>query len=346
MDIAVIKLNGNDFPHATLTDSNAVRVGDIVFALGAPFGIDKTVTMGIISAKRNDEVLAGFEKQELLQTDASINPGNSGGPLIDAEGRIIGINTAIYSMSGGNQGIGFAIPINNAVSAADALSRPRGYLGAGLDEVDQLTARAYNFSGGALITSIVQDTPAAKSGLREGDVILAVDGKKVENPDDLRRRLASRPPGTKMKIQFLRVRKQEKGELILTLGERPNFFLNDLPGTEKGTVSAPSPGTPPAQPAADDHVAGMTLVPVPADVHAKLKLPEDTTGLEITRLEANTPASNCGLEKGDIILRINRSAPRTQAEAVDAILNHSREGRATLQVRKGDATRNAVMDLK
>ena len=158
MDVAVLKLAGTDFPHAILADSDNVRVGDISFALGAPFGIDKTVTMGIISAKRNDEALEGFDKQELLQTDASINPGNSGGPLIDADGRVVGINTAIYSRSGGNQGIGFAIPINKAVSAADALSRPRGYLGARLDEVDQRGARMYGFTGGALISQVEAKT--------------------------------------------------------------------------------------------------------------------------------------------------------------------------------------------
>lgn len=348
MDVAVIKLQGTAFPHATLADSDTVRVGDVVFALGAPFGIDKTVTHGIISAKRNDEVLAGFEKQELLQTDASINPGNSGGPLIDADGRVVGINTAIYSLSGGNQGIGFAIPINKAVSAADALSRPRGYLGAKLADVDQEKAqRLYDFTGGAYIAEVEDDTPAAKSGLKKGDVILSMDGKKVESSDDLRKRLASRPPGSKIRISFFRELKQERGEMMLTLGERPNFFLSELPGGDKSAVPASAAASPGAAPAAsDDHVVGMTLVPVVPEEHIKLKLPEDTTGLIITKVQANTPAANCGLEKGDIILRINRSAPRNYAEAVDAILNHSRDSKATLQVRRGDSTRNYVMELK
>jgi len=151
-----------------------------------------------------------------------------------------------------------------------------------------------------------------------------------------------------MKLQFFRQRKQERGELILVLGERPNFF-SDLPGAvpQKGLVQTPGGDTPPkGEPAVEDEVAGMTLVPVTAETHTKLNLPADTTGLEITRLQPNTPAANCGLEKGDIILRINRSSPKNQEEAVDAILNHSREGKATLQVRKGDTTRNAVMNLK
>jgi serine protease Do len=346
MDVAVIKIAGSGFPHATLTDSDAVRVGDIVFALGAPFGIDKTVTMGIISARRNDEVLEGFEKQELIQTDASINPGNSGGPLVDADGRVIGINTAIYSRTGGNMGIGFAIPINKAVSAADALSRPRGYLGVKLLDVDQRAARLYGFSGGAYVGKVEEGTPAAKSGLQEGDVILSVDGTKVQDSDDLRKRLAGQPPGTKMQISFFRESKEERGELTLTLGERPNFFLNELPSA--GDLAKPAASPAPASTWADtvNQVAGMTLLPVDAEDRAKLNLPPDAPGLIITKVEPNTPAANCGLEKGDIILRINRSAPATHAEAVDAIVNHSREGKATVQVRKGDSTRIAVMDLK
>jgi len=346
MDVAVIKVGGTGFPNATLADSDTVRVGDVAFALGAPFGIDKTVRMGIISARRNDEVLEGFGKQELLQTDASINPGNSGGPLIDADGRVIGINTAIYSRTGGNMGIGFAIPINKAVSAADALSRPRGYLGVMLLDVDQGAARIFGFSGGAYVGKVEEGTPAATSGLQEGDVILTVDEKKVENSDDLRKRLASQPPGTKMKITFFRESKEERGELVLTLGERPNFFLNELPAASN---LAGDPATPAAVPAAStevEQVAGMTLQPVAAADRAQLNLPADAPGLVITKIQPNTPAANCGLEKGDIILRINRSAPASHAEAVDAIVNHSREGKATVQVRKGDATRIAVMDLK
>jgi serine protease Do len=343
MDVAVIKIDGADFPHATLADSDSVRVGDIAFALGAPFGIEKTVTMGIISARRNDEVLEGFEKQELLQTDASINPGNSGGPLVDSDGRVIGINTAIYSRTGGNMGIGFAIPINKAVLAADALSKPRGYLGVKLMDVDQRAARIYGFTGGAYVGKVEAGTPAEKSGLHEGDVILSVDGKKVENSDDLRKRLAAHPPGTRMKISFFRESQEQRGELVLTLGERPNQFLTETP-TAGDTAAAPKPAEAPAD--SPDHVAGMTLLPVKADDRAKLNLPADAPGLVISKVLPNTPAANCGLEKGDIILRINGTAPSSHAEAVDAIVNHSRQGMATVQVRKGDSTRIAVMELK
>ncbi len=343
MDVAVLRVAGENFPHATLADSDTVRVGDIAFALGAPFGIEKTVTMGIISAKRNDEVLEGFGNQELLQTDASINPGNSGGPLIDADGRVIGINTAIYSRTGGSLGIGFAIPINKAVSAADALSKPRGWLGVALLDVDQRAARLYGFTGGAFLGKVEADTPAAKSGLEEGDVILSMDDKKVENAEDIRKRLSTKAPGAKLKVSFFREALEKRGELTLTLGERPNGFLRE-PGP--ASAEAPPGETAPALKTDDDQVAGMTLVPVTAEDHEKLKLPADVPGLIITKVQPNTPAANCGLEKGDIILRINRSAPASHAEAVDALLKNSRDGQATLNIRKGDTTRIAVMDLK
>jgi serine protease Do len=347
MDVAVIKLNGTGFPHATLADSDTVRVGDIAFALGAPFGIDKTVTMGIISARRNDEVLEGFGKQELLQTDASINPGNSGGPLIDADGRVIGINTAIYSRTGGNMGIGFAIPINKAVHAADALSRPRGYLGVILRDVRQDAARLYGFSGGAIVTRVDEDTPAAKGGLQERDVILSMDGKKVEDADDLRKRLADLPPGTRVRLSFFRESQEERGEMMLTLGERPNFFLEELPAAAKELTenTTPAADASPSAPGADQ-VAGMSLQPVAESDRERLKLPADAPGLVVTGVQPNTPAANCGLERGDIILRINRSAPATHAEAVDAIVNQSLDGKATVHVRKGNSTRIAVMELR
>lgn len=345
MDVAVIRVAGANFPHATLADSDSVRVGDIAFALGAPFGIEKTVTMGIISARRNDEVLEGFGNQELLQTDASINPGNSGGPLIDADGRVIGINTAIYSRTGGNLGIGFAIPINKAVSAADALSQPRGHLGVILLDVDQRAARLYGFSGGAILDKVEPNTPAAKSGLEEGDVILSVDGKRVENKEDLRKRLATQPPGAKLKITFFRESLEQRGELVLTLGERPNGFLR-APDIGKAETTPADPEPSRALKSEGDQVAGMTLVPVAPDDRAALKLPADVPGLIITKVQPNTPAANCGLEKGDIVLRINRSAPATYAEAVDALTRNSRDGQATIHIRKGDATRIAVMDLK
>lgn len=343
MDVAVIKVDGAGYPSATLSDSDQVRVGDIVFALGAPFGIEKTVTMGIISAKRNDSVIEAFGKQELLQTDASINPGNSGGPLIDADGRIIGINTAIYSSTGSSAGIGFAIPINKAVSAADALSRPRGWLGVPVGDVDQRAARLYGFTGGAYIGKVEPGTPADDAKLEEGDVILSVNGDKVLNGAALIKLISTSPPGTRLKLVVFREAREERAEISVVLGERPNNFLDTIPAP--GTAAAePEPEKP--KEAAKDNIAGMALELIAEADRAALKLPEGVAGLIITKVEANTPAANCGLEKGDIVLRINGVAPATREDAADAVLNRSRDGQATLTVRKGELSRIYVMNLK
>ena len=325
-DIAVLKMDGQDLPHATLADSNLVKVGDVAFALGAPFGIDKTVTMGIISAKRNDEVVSGMEKQELLQTDASINPGNSGGPLVDADGRVVGINTAIYTRNGGNMGIGFAIPINNAVAAADALSRPRGYLGVGLSPINRRVSNYLRIKGGAFIATIQKGSPAARAGLTGQDIIYKIDGKEVLNDEDLLREIAQRPPGKAITLDLFR--EETKKEVRIILGERPNNFLPE----------SAAENTPAAEGVA---VAGMRLVPLADSDRTTLNLPKG--GLVISSLEPNTPAANGGLQQGDIIIRINGRQPATPEDAAAALAD-SRNGSSMLHVRRGNATRLFVMD--
>lgn len=326
-DVAVLKVEGKDLPCATLADSAQVKVGDVAFALGAPFGIDKTVTMGIISAKRNDEVVSGMEKQELLQTDASINPGNSGGPLVDADGRVIGINTAIYTRSGGNMGIGFAIPINNAVAAADALSRPRGYLGVGLSPITRRVASYLGIKGGAFIANIQNGSPAARAGLTDQDIIYMIDGKEVLDDEELLREIAQRPPGKTITLNLFR--EETKKEVRLILGERPNNFLPETPGVAN------------AAPGGGRTVAGMKLTPLPESDRAELRI--SAGGLVVSGMEPNTPAANGGLQEGDIILRINGRQPTTPEEA-EAALAESRNGSSMLHVRRGNATRLFVMD--
>lgn len=326
-DVAVLKVEGKDLPRATLADSNQVKVGDIAFALGAPFGIDKTVTMGIISARRNDEVLDGMEKQELLQTDASINPGNSGGPLVDADGRVIGINTAIYTRNGGNMGIGFAIPINNAVAAADALSRPRGFLGVSLATINRRVANYLGLKGGAMIARVQENTPASRAGLLDQDVIYQIDGREVLSEDELLREIAQRPPGKTITLQL--IRDEKKKEVRLILGERPNKFVEG---------SAISPGSSVA--AAGPSVAGMKLSPIPQADREALRLTNG--GLVVTGIEPNTPAANGGLQEGDVIVRINGRQPATADEAAAALAD-SRNGSSMLHIRRGNATRLFVI---
>ncbi|MDB6133650.1 MAG: HtrA protease/chaperone protein [Verrucomicrobiales bacterium] len=322
-DIAVLKVSGSDLPAATLADSSQVKVGDVAFALGAPFGIDKTVTMGIISAKRNDEVLKGMEKQELLQTDASINPGNSGGPLVDAEGRVIGINTAIYAnQGGGNMGIGFAIPINNAVAAADALSRPRGYLGVGLSPVTNLQAAAYyGLKGGAIVENVEKGTPGARAGLQPQDVIFAIDDREIVNDDELRREISQATPGKTVTLHIMR--DETKTTVRVTLGERPNRFIESK-SAETGAS-----------------LAGMKVAPLSEEDRKQYKL--ESGGLVVTSVEPNTPAATSGLQNGDIIELINGRQPATAAEAIEA-LGTSTNGSSALHIRRGSAKRLFLLD--
>ncbi len=349
-DIAVIKISGTDLPAARLADSSLVEVGDRVFALGAPFGINETVTSGIISAKRNDEVLEGFEKQELIQTDASINPGNSGGPLVDVEGRVIGINTAIYSRTGSNLGIGFAIPINQAVAAADALSRPRGFLGVSLKPVNQRAARNFGFRGGAFVESVDEPSPGARAGLRPGDVILSFHGKPVLNDEELRTRIASLSPGAKVKAEVFR--DQKRGEFTITLGERPNNFKLEQVVPTSGEAAqasllkapAETKGEPPA-PAAPVAEAkhGMSLRMATAEDRQVVSLPEGVPGICISDVKPNSPSAKGGLKSGQVILKINEVAPDS-AEAAEAALNKA-HGAVLLQVKDTDAERLMVIEM-
>lgn len=328
-DIAVLKITGKNLnlPAAVLADSDQVKVGDVVFALGAPFGIDKTVTMGIVSARRYDEVLAGFDKQELLQTDASINPGNSGGPLVDAEGRVIGINTAIYTRNGGNMGIGFAIPINNAVAAADALSRPRGFLGVQLERVrlNRRAAAYYGIKGGAYVASVVEGSPAAHAGLQPDDVIFRFNDEDVTDHDKLLRDLSTRAPGEMVTLGILR--EDRKFEVRVRLGEKPNPFLP--PAAERIAQKG------------ENSIAGMKLAPVPDQERESLRL--SSGGLVVTDIEPNSPAARCGLEKGDVILKINGRQPGTALEAADA-LQQARGGSSMLHIRRGSTTMLRVLE--
>ena len=252
---------------------------------------------------------------------------------------MIGINTAIYSRTGGNMGIGFAIPINKAVSAADALSKPRGYLGVKLLDVDPRWARLYGFTGGVGIGKVEEGTPAAKSGLQEGDVILTVDGTKMENSDDLRKPLAASPPGTRMKISFFRESHEQRGELILKLGERPNLFQRFSHGRGDGAKARRSRAR------CRRECDRRHDPPVSAEERPEIQV-RGTAPFGHRQSSTQHPCRQLRARKGDIVLRINGAAPASHAEAVDAILNHSRDGMATVQVRKGNSTRIALMDLK
>jgi Do/DeqQ family serine protease len=211
-DVAVLRIDASDLPVAVLADSTQLRVGDLAFAIGNPFGVGQTVTMGIVSATER----TGFgitEYEEFIQTDAAVNPGNSGGPLVDANGRVIGINTAILSRSGGYQGIGFAVPINLARFTMEQIIKNgrviRGYLGIYLQPLTPDLARALNTSetGGAVVGGLSRRSPADQAGVRPGDVIVGVNGTKVAAPPELRLAIAQLSPGSTAQLEIVRAGK-------------------------------------------------------------------------------------------------------------------------------------------
>src|ERR1700741_3034147 len=224
-DIAVVKIDATGLPTIALGDSSKLEVGDYAFAIGNPFGVGETATMGIISATgRNGLSIEDYE--DFIQTDAAINPGNSGGALLDARGDVIGINTAILSGgSGGNQGIGFAIPINMAKHVMDEILKNgkvvRGYIGVGIQEVTPNLAKAFHVAAekGALVGNVEHDSPGAKAGLERGDVITELDGQPITGPNDLRLRVGSMAPGTTVHLKVSR--SGESRDVTLTLGEAP-----------------------------------------------------------------------------------------------------------------------------
>ncbi len=220
-DIALLKIAASGLPVIAFGDSDQVAVGAPVMAIGNPFGLDQTVTTGIVSAK--ERYIGAGPYDDFLQTDAAINPGNSGGPLVDAQGALVGINTAIFSQSGGWQGIGFATPVNLAKDVLAQLRARgkvvRGYLGVGVTPVSPELARRYGLDEprGALVTEVVEGSPAARAGLKQGDVIVSFEGRPIRTPRDLTRAVAATPPGTKVTLEV--AGREGRRTLTATLSE-------------------------------------------------------------------------------------------------------------------------------
>ncbi len=329
-DVAVLKIDATNLPALTIADSSKVQVGDVVFAIGDPFGIGETATMGIVSATNRgfNGAIEGYE--DFIQTDAAINHGNSGGALIDLHGDLIGINTAILpGNGGGNQGIGFAIPINMARSVMDQLVAHgkviRGYLGIHIESVTPALAKSFGLqdSAGALIGDVTADGPAAKAGLKRGDVITSLNGQKVEDSNDLRLRVSQTAPGTPVELKV--IRDGQSRNFNVTLGELP----------EKDE-KAPAPE---GSGSSLDGVQVQTLTP---DIAQQLELPAGTRGVVVGSVDPSSAAAEAGLSRGDVIQEVNHKPVASTREFEQAV--GSVKGPVLLLVNHGGVTAYIAID--
>jgi Do/DeqQ family serine protease len=331
-DIAVVKIEAkNDLPVLPLSDSSKAQVGDICLAIGNPFGIGQTVTMGIVSATgRNSLGIESYE--DFIQTDAAINPGNSGGALVNARGELIGINTAILSGSGANAGVGFAIPINMARNVMDQLMKSgkvvRGYMGAMLQNVDPNVAKAFGLpsgTAGAAITSIDAGTPADKAGLKSGDVITAVNGEPVIDMAQLRLKIASFAPGTTVRLQAYR--DGHSRDFNVTLAERPSD--KDLAKNRRGEGGPGGQGQP-------SGLSGVSVENLTPQIAEQLNLDGNVTGVVVTDVDEASPAAEAGLQQGDVIQQVNRQSVRNTNDFDK--LTRNAKGTMLLFVNRGGRT--------
>lgn len=327
-DLAVLKIEAQNLPFLNLGDSNAVRVGDIVLAIGNPLGIGQTVTSGIISAKGRSTGLGDGSFEDFLQTDAPINRGNSGGALINLNGELIGINSQILSTSGGSIGIGFSIPSNMAKPIMEQLLKDgkvrRGQLGVNIQNIseDMVQSLKLKDANGVLVSNVLKASAAEKAGVKRGDIITAVNGERVSDSNTLRNKIASILPGNQVKLTVLR--DNSETELTVTLNElSPEAAKNNL----KENPTAEPQG-------AQNGKLGLELLPLTAESAKSLNLSADTKGLIVTAVDPSGAAAEAGINKGDVIMEINRQSVEN-FEDVQAALEKSGDSPALLFMNRG-----------
>ncbi|MEA3146697.1 MAG: serine protease Do [Verrucomicrobiota bacterium] len=303
-DVALIRIKADNLPALTLADSDKIEVGDVVLAIGNPFGIGQTVTKGIVSAK--DRTTSGDMDEDFIQTDAAINPGNSGGALVDTEGRVVGINSAILTHSGGNQGIGFAVPSNLCRWVMDSLVKngrvDRGFMGVMIQNLtpDLATAFKLDRTNGALVGDVSPDSPADKAGLKSGDVITQLNGQPIEDASQLKLRVAESAPGSKVQLGVNR--NGESKTFDVTLGNLPE---NKVAKADEQSGNAKT-----------DALSGVGVADLDQNTRAELNIPAQVQGAVITEVAPDSAAYQAGLRTGDVITELDRKPVKNAQDAV------------------------------
>jgi serine protease Do len=333
-DVAVVKIDAKNLPTLPLGDSEQLETGEWVLAIGSPFGLPGTVTSGIVSATgRNRVGITDYEN--FIQTDAAINPGNSGGPLVNLQGEVVGINTAIFSRSGGYMGIGFAIPVNMAREVCDQLIRngsvTRGYLGIMIQELTPDLARSFGLEGkhGVLIGDVTHDSPAENAGLKSGDVVVGLDGQEVKDMGSFRNRVAHTQPEQKMALKVVRDGKQI--DVSVTVGKLPaQDELAVSTNNDKGAITS----------------LGMRVMPLNAELRQRYGMADDAKGVVIAEVEPGSKAMRAGLQAGTLVLSVNRQPIHNVEEFRNAIDAGVEKGVVLLQVKQGDFSRYVAIHLE
>jgi len=323
-DLALLKIDASDLPHVPMGDSDGLREGEMVMAVGNPFGYAHSITYGIVSALGRGRF--GNEYGSFIQTDAAINPGNSGGALVNLKGELVGINTAIITRSGGYQGIGFAIPVNLARSVMEQLIEHgevrRGLLGVEIGDVDPLTAEALAMEStqGVLINKVLPGRAADKAGVQRGDVVLAVDGRPVRNVTELKSLIGATPPGTRVGLLVLREGKKKKIEVELEQLTEEAFAASSVPDR------------------ADEGKLGLEVQELAPEIARQLGY-EGEKGVVVSQVESGSEAARRGLRRGDLIQEVNRR-PVDTLEDFEKEMGKVKPGEAVLLlIRRDGATR-------
>lgn len=327
-DVAVLEIAEGDLPALSPADSSSLEVGEWVIALGNPFGLSHTLTVGVVSAKGRTSIgLNDYE--DFIQTDAAINPGNSGGPLVNLDGEVVGINTAIFSRSGGYMGVGFAIPINLARQIAEQLIEDgevtRGYLGVVIQGLTPELAESFDLerSNGVLVAQVSDDSPASKAGLQQGDIIIAYRGEPVTEVGSFRNSVAMTAPGSREELTILREGKRKK--IRITIGTLPDD--GTLVSNESGSADA----------------LGLTVQTLTPELARQFNM-KAAEGVVVTRVEPGSVAARAGMRAGMIILQVNHRDVKTVAEFRKALDKGSDEKRALLLVKQGNTQLYLVLN--